>query len=82
MIFQNESVERHNGPSDMKIFITHIIAMGLVKKNQLEKYLRQNVTIHTPFFGKYMSHNGFQRILSNLYLVDNNIQDHRSSGQN
>ena len=60
------------GPSDIKMFLGHLIVMGLVHKNNMEKYWSQNKTIHTPFFGKYMSRNTFQSILSNLHLVDNN----------
>ena len=62
-------------PGDIKIFLGHLIAMGLVCKNNMEKYWSQNKTIHTPSFGKYMSRNTFQSILSNLHLVDNNSPD-------
>ena len=49
--------------------------MGLVCKNNVEKYWSQNKRIHTPIFGKYMSRNRFQSILLNLHLVDNNSPD-------
>ena len=79
----NEGFERYPrirhwkdiGPDDIKIFLGYLIAMGLVCKNNIEKYWSQNKTIHTPFFGKYMSRNTFQSILSNLHLVDNNSPD-------
>ena len=63
------------GPGDIKIFLGHLIAMELVCKNNMEKYWSHNKTIHTPFFGKYMSRSTFQSILSNLHLVDNNSPD-------
>ena len=32
------------GPGDIKIFLGHLIAMGLVGKNKMEKYRSQNKT--------------------------------------
>ena len=49
--------------------------MGLVCKYNMAKCWSQNKTIHSPFFGQYKSRNTFQRILSNLHLVDNNSPD-------
>ena len=38
--------------SDMKIFIGHLILMGIVKKSQIAKYWSRNVLTDTPYFGK------------------------------
>ena len=65
--FERYSRIRHwkdTGPGDIKIFLGHLIAMELVCKNNMEKYWSQNKTIHTPFFGKYMSRNTVQSILT------------------
>lgn len=55
---------------DMKIFLAHLIAMGLVKKSTIEKFWEHSGIVRTPFFGTYMSRNTFQIILSNLHLAD------------
>ena len=64
---------RHNSwkdvnESEMKIFIAHLIVMGLVKKSRLEKYWCKDHFTATPFFGTYMSRNRFQNILWNLHV--------------
>lgn len=59
------------GTGDIKIFLAHLIAMGLVKKNCIERYWDHGETVKTPFFGTYMSRNTFQGILSNFQVVNN-----------
>ena len=56
---------------DIKVFLAHLIAMGLVKKNCIEKYWDHGETVKTPFFGTYMSRNTFQGILANFKVVNN-----------
>ena len=63
------------GPGDIKNFLGHLIAMGLLCKKNMGKYWSQSKAIYTSFFGKYMPRNTFQNILSNLHLVDNNTPD-------
>ncbi len=60
---------------DMKIFVAHLIAMGLVRKSNLENFWAKNLIVNTPFFGKYMARNVFQAIHSNLHFVDNETAD-------
>ena len=58
--------------SDIKIFVAHLIVMGLVKKPNMAKYWSTNSLTRTPFFGKILSRNAFQNILVNLHISDNN----------
>ena len=61
------------GEGDIKIFLAHLIAMGLVRKGCLEKYWDHGETVKTPFFGTYMGRNTFQAILSNLQVSNRNL---------
>ena len=65
-------------PGDIKVFIVHILVMGLVKKADLEKYWNMNSKTRIPFFGKYMSHNHFQSILWNFHVNDDSLNPHRT----
>lgn len=55
----------------MKVFLSLVIAMGLVVKSDLEKYWACHETHDTPFFRKNMSRDRFQAILSNIHVSDN-----------
>ena len=44
---------------DIKIFLAHLIAMGLVHKASIPKYLDHRETVETAFFGTYMGQNTF-----------------------
>ena len=57
-------------PGDIKLFMAHILIMGLVNKLELEKYWSLNSNTKIPFFGKYISRNRFQAILWNLHIND------------
>ena len=57
-------------PSEIKMFMAHILLMGLVQKSELEKYWQMNSTTKIPFFGKYMSRNRFQALLWNIHVND------------
>ena len=57
----------------MKLFMAHMIVMGLIRKPNITKYWSRNPIISTPFFGKYMERLNFERILSNLHISDNTI---------
>ena len=39
-------------PSDIKMFLGHILIMGLVHKSEVEKYWHMNTYTKVPFFGK------------------------------
>ena len=58
---------------DMKLFMAHVIVMGLIRKPNVTKYWSQNPIISTPFFGKYMGQLNFECILSNIHISDNTI---------
>ena len=47
--------------------------MGLVQKPTITKYWHKNELCATPFFGQYMTRSQFERILSNIHLIDNAI---------
>ena len=54
----------------LKVFVAHLIVMGIIRKADLESYWQKSGVGQTPFFGKYMTRNRFTAILSNLHLVD------------
>ena len=64
---------RDLGEGDVKIFLAHLIAMGLVCKGCLEKYWDHGETVKTPFFGTYMGRNTFQSILLNFQVSDGTL---------
>ena len=53
---------------EMKVFVAHLIVMGILKKNSLEQYWSRDSILNMPFFGHYMSRNHFQNILWNLHI--------------
>ena len=55
-------------PDEMKVFVAHLIVMGILKKNSLEQ--SRDIILNTPFFGHNMSRNCFQNILWNLHVSD------------
>ena len=55
-------------PDEMKVFVAHLIVMGILKKNSLEQYWSRDSILNMPFFGHYMSRNHFQNILWNLHI--------------
>ena len=65
-------------PGDIKLFMAHILIMGLVNKSEVESYWRMNTNTKIPFFGKYMSRNRFQAILWNLHVNDDSDNPPRS----
>lgn len=46
-----------------------MIVMGIVKKPSIEMYWTRDSMLSTPFFGRFMSRNRFQSILSNLQVT-------------
>ena len=52
----------------MKVFVGHLIVMGILKKNSLEQYWSRDSILNMPFFGHYMSRNRFQNILWKLHI--------------
>ena len=57
-------------PDEMKVFVAHLIVMGILEKNSLEQYWSRDSILNMPFFGHYMSRNCFQNILWNLHVSD------------
>ena len=58
--------------SDIKIFVAHLIVMGLVRKPIMARYWSTYTLTRTSFFGKVLSRDTFQNILMNLHISDNN----------
>ena len=58
---------------DIKIFLAHLIAIGLVHKGSMLKYWDHGETVKTAFFGTYMGWNTFQSIMSNLQVSDSTL---------
>ena len=56
--------------NDMQTFAAHLIVLGLVNKPELEEYWSRKTFTSTPFFGKFMSRDRFQSILSNFHVAD------------
>ena len=54
----------------MKVFVAHLIVMGILKKNSLEQYWSRDSILNMPLFGHDMSRNHFQNILWNLHISD------------
>ena len=69
---QNPCAQLNNwedtSPDEMKVFVAHLIVMGILKKNSLEQYWGRGSILNIPFFGHYMSRNHFQTILWNLHI--------------
>ena len=57
-------------PDEMKVFIAHLIVMGILRKNSLEQYWSRDSILNMSLFGHYMSRNCFQNILWNLHVSD------------
>ena len=71
---QNPCAQLNNwedtSPDEMKLYVAHLIVMGILKKNSLEQYWSRDSILNTPFFGHYISRNHFQNILWNLHISD------------
>ena len=58
---------------ELKIWVAHLIVMGLVRKTDIEKYWSLSELTRTPFFGSYMKRDRFQGILWNFHLNDDSL---------
>ena len=71
---QNPCAQLNNwedtSPDEIKVFVAHLIVMGILKKNSLKQYWSRDSILNMPFFGHYMSRNCFQNILRNLHVID------------
>ena len=64
---------RNVAEGDIKIFLAHLIAMGLVCKGSMLRYWDHGKTVKTAFFKTYMGQNTFQGIMSNLQVSDSTL---------
>lgn len=63
--------------SEMKVFISLHLSMGLVNKSELTDYRTRFWLTETPGFNKVMSRNRFQIILTFLHFVNNDNRTER-----
>ena len=55
---------------EIRNFCAHLILMGLIRKPDIADYWSKKNLTSTPFFGRFMSRDRFQIILSNFHLTD------------
>ena len=48
--------------TNIKLLMAQVIVMSLGQKSAVHGYWSKKTLSHTPFFGKYLSHNKFQTI--------------------
>ena len=56
--------------NELKVFVSHLLLMGILRKSEIEKYWNTSGLGRTPFFGHFMSRNRFTAILSNLHICN------------
>ena len=56
--------------SELKIFVAHLLVMGVLRKPDMESYWCSTGVCQIPFFGRWMSRNRFTAILANMHLTD------------
>ena len=61
---------RDTDVNELKIFVAHLILMGLIRKPDIEMYWTRDSITQTPFFGTVMSRNRFTSLLSNFHVAD------------
>ena len=54
----------------MKVFVAHLIVMGILKKNSLEQYWSRDSILNMPFLVTTCPEIVFQNILWNLHVSD------------
>ena len=54
---------------DIQIFFAHILVMGIMKRGNSAKYWSLCNITKLDFFGKYLSRNGYQMLLSNFHCA-------------
>ena len=68
-------------PYEMKVFVAHLIVIGILKKNSLEQYWSGDSILNMPFFSHYMSRYHFQNILWNLHVSDPDETNPQTKGR-
>ena len=54
---------------DIRIFFAHVLVMGIMKRGNYAKYWSGCKITKLDFFGKYLSRNAYQMILSNFHCA-------------
>ena len=63
--------------SEMLTFLALVMLQGIVKKRKLSDYWETDELTETPAFGRIMSRNRFQYILSSLHFFDTSAAANR-----
>ena len=54
---------------DIQMFFAHLLVMGIIKRGNSSKYWATCNVTKLDFFGKYLSRNRFQMLLSNFHCA-------------
>ena len=60
----------------MIILFAHLLVMGIMKKGNAAKYWSNFNITKLDFFGKYLSRNSYQMMLSNFHCTPNSVNPH------
>ena len=63
-------------PAELKVWVAHLIVMGLIRKPEIESYWSGDGLTRTPFFGQHMARDRFTALMSNFH-VDNDSDNPR-----
>ena len=56
---------------DIRILFAHLLVMGVMKRGNAAKYWSNCDITKLDFFGKYLSRNSYQMLLSNFHCAPN-----------
>ena len=57
----------------MRILFAHLLVMGIMKRGNAAKYWSNCDITKLDFFGKYLSRNSYQMMLSNFHCAPNSV---------
>ena len=56
---------------DIRILFAHLLVMGVMKRGNAAKYWSNCDITKLDFFGKYLSRNSYQMLISNIHCAPN-----------
>ena len=56
---------------DIRILFAHLLVMGVMKRGNAAKYWSNCEIMKLDFFGKYLSRNSYQMLISNIHCAPN-----------
>ena len=66
--FSHLNVWKEITEEELKVFVSNILLMGILRKSKIEKYWNASGVEQTSIFGQLMCRNHFTAILSNLHI--------------